>query len=411
MARASSSAGRAEDWRAHALGAIAAAEFRRAPYPHLVVDGVWPARFYEEAHAELTQTEGDWAFQRGHPWPYVTVGKRGIDDVRMTKGATHSYKHQGCSLLRQMEEFVKSQPFMDVLLDKFGGPTTADGLRAAEIPKEKLAMIRGGVKNGGACAGGASSVRHEWHKVMAGVELAKDLPGYEFPPHADKADKVVTFLFYMTQDLSLKEKGCGTYFCTLKGDASNMELEPGYADSAFFGWENFDNVEVPMIPNRFVAFAPNTRTFHAVKVQASASKSSGPRPTLAETPDRLIFRGFIRTAEAVVKREAGTKLLAQSPGTSMLVRLAERCPRLFLYGKKKPQSFSHVLRFIMERVLLSDSHLVDRSRKMTRWKARTDWRRAADVPEPVDAPNPKHKAPMSLCKVFCKAVRIAGGRN
>ena len=54
----------------------------------------------------------------------------------------------------------------------------------------------------------------------------------EFPPHADKADKVVTFLFYMTQDLSLKEKGCGTYFCTLKGDASNMELEPGYGGAA-----------------------------------------------------------------------------------------------------------------------------------------------------------------------------------
>jgi len=200
----------------------------------------------------------------------------------------------GLPLLGELQAFLRGDEFCRALLDKFSIP---EG-----IPREKYRYFTNGVTD-----------------FTSVFDLQIDRRGYEILPHADVESKIVTFQFYLVSDDSLKE--FGTLFCrtkngqaarrslayqTLGGIAENcakllsgwptnfwyglerttLGTEMGFGDSKnWYPWRFFDVVaSAPALPNFFMAFAPNDRSYHAVRMNIPPTSEG-----------RKVIRGFIRS--------------------------------------------------------------------------------------------------------------------
>lgn len=270
-----------QDPFAHVLTRIAAAPIEREPFPHIYVDGIFPADYYRWLLARID------AVGTFVPTLYPGVGV----DL-----ASKSYRDFGltCSNfaadpeLARLHAFLKSDGFSRLLLDKFAAPDSW-GARGSAIPPEKHAYFANG--------------RTDYTCVF---DLHKDLPGYEISPHPDVPTKIVTFLFYLTPNDHLSNYG--TMLCTPKpGYRPERTAHPlaklirrlsrplvgkhygfGQRDE-WHPWEKFDVAKMaPARPNALLVFAPNAVSYHAVRMNIPADSPLRERQTL---------RGFIRSGK------------------------------------------------------------------------------------------------------------------
>ena len=208
-------------------------------------------------------------------------------------------------VLREVAEFLRSEEFCRALLRKFSDP--ANGVAA--IPRDKERFFVHGARD-----------------FTPVFDLHIDLPGYEIPPHRDVEDKIVTYQFYLTSDSSLRD--FGTFLCRPKapdadGSAERspvlraagaaiaftarslrltdtslsslwrkfqrtaLAMEIGLGEApAWLPWRLFEIAKIaPALPNYFLAFAPNHRSYHAVRLNF---------PPNSPLSGRTVLRGFIR---------------------------------------------------------------------------------------------------------------------
>lgn len=108
--------------------------------------------------------------------------------------------------------------------------------------------------------------------------LHKDLEGFEITPHTDISSKLITYLFYLPEDSSLREF-LGTYLCVSKD--RTLEKQSG----THHPWEMFEIAKkVEYVPNSFFSFAPHDRSFHAVRARLDGGR---------KMPERNTIRGFV----------------------------------------------------------------------------------------------------------------------
>ena len=92
-------------------------------------------------------------------------------------------------------------------------------------------------------------------KTKTRLELIRDQAGYEIKPHTDAPHKILTLLFYLPKDNSLREYGTSIYEPKKKNFIDNSGLQHPF--------HLFNEVKMlPFIPNSLFGFMKNESSFH-----------------------------------------------------------------------------------------------------------------------------------------------------
>ena len=178
------------------------------PYPHILIDEVFPKWFYDEL---IKNIQGIKEYTAKPKYP----GKK-----TLTLDNFDNLEEEKRNFWEKMDKWIKSDGFAELLLDKYS------------IKK----------------------------KGYSDYFLHKDLEDYEVKPHIDVRSKLVTYLFYFPKDDSLADLG-----------TSVLKPKPGVkiqSTTKHQDWENFDIVKKSnYIPNSFFSFSPCENSFHAVKIR------------------------------------------------------------------------------------------------------------------------------------------------
>ncbi len=296
----------------HAVRKIKAQPIETDPFPHIYVEEIFPPAYYR-AMLDRIAAVGKFV-PTLYPGVAVDLSAKTFRDYGLTCENFEKDEELSC-----LHHFLKSDEFSRLLLEKFSA-SDSWGPRGSAIPVEKHAYFKGG-------QGDFTCV----------FDLHKDLPGYEISPHPDVTSKIVTFLFYFTPNDDLNR--FGTMLCRVKpgceeklAHASRSKLsslllratEPfvgkayglGQKDK-WFPWDLFDVVKVAQAkPNSLLVFAPNSESYHAVRMDIAPDHPLQERQTL---------RGFIRSGKNSSNYVAG---YSHGVGRSVMFNLARRIESL-----------------------------------------------------------------------------------
>ena len=270
---------------------IAASTIDEAPFPHIVIDDFLPPSFYAEVlHRIPPRSEFD-----AVDHPGAGFGARG-ENYR-DFGYTLRRLRDAEGVLGTLHAAFESEATARALLEKFATHPLA-------VPFYKRDLLAGS-------AGASRTV----------CDLQVDLPGYAIAPHADVASELINFELHLAEDDSLARYGTNlcipdhprVYKGRPRADAaagallsrlpphnrlfrrlerSSVGLRLGVGATA--GWlpqEWFRIVKViEALPNRFVAFAPNDRSFHSSDFSVSAASS---------VQERIVVRGSVQVGAQV----------------------------------------------------------------------------------------------------------------
>jgi len=177
------------------------------PYPHIMIDNIFPEKFYEELLDSIPTIE---EFTPKPKYP----GRK-----TLTLDEIERLNEKKKNFWKQIELWFKSDDFSNLLLKKFG-------------------ITKPGVSD---------------------YFLHKDLEDFEVTPHTDVHSKLVTYLFYLPSDDSLPD--LGTKMLVPKNESS-------IGITKHQKWEDFSVVNSSKyVPNSFFAFTPCANSFHAVKIK------------------------------------------------------------------------------------------------------------------------------------------------
>jgi hypothetical protein len=273
----------------HVLARIATTPLDSHPFPHIVIPAFLPDDFFREVMGAIPPRED---FDKVE-YPGTGFGRRTKE--HHDYGLAYRQLHQDQSgMLCDLRDVISSPEFSRALLEKFSQPGDNDA-----IPHAKRHYFANGAD--------------DYSTVF---DLQVDLPGYQIAPHADISSKIVTFQLYLTRDATLARYG--TLLCEPKDDRvargrrpsarflarvigliparsflyrriyySRWGLELGVGGLAnWLPWSWFNVAKTAeALPNHFLAFAPNERSFHAVDLDI---------PPDSPVQEREVIRGFIR---------------------------------------------------------------------------------------------------------------------
>jgi hypothetical protein len=212
----------------HVLARLESTRVEHAPFPHCVVDSVFPESFYEELHDN---------------WPSDAAFTRLLDTKRVGKayspqrlvielgaGAWPRMGAEQAGFWRdQVYSWLSAPHFSEALAGKF-----------ADITGPRLAA-----------AGGA---------MGPDALLVSDRGGYVLGPHTDAPHRLVSALFYLALDDWTFAESIGTALFRPRDPTFTCKGGPAYA------FEAFEPVKrVAFVPNRLFVFPKTERSFHGVE--------------------------------------------------------------------------------------------------------------------------------------------------
>ncbi len=214
----------------HVLERVQQAALQTDPFPYSVVDNVFPDDYYRKMLAHFPNEES-----------LRPIGETG----RVTKDA---YKER-LTVLFTDDEFARMTPAQQAFWRDFASWMYSDQFLSAFIAKfhahlePRLANILSDKPT---------------LELRGDALLVNDKTNYAIGPHTDAPHRLVTFLFYLPADASMRELGTSTY---------------RHKDPAFKCWEGyhypFDDFKrvstIEFLPNRLFAFPKTGVTFHGVE--------------------------------------------------------------------------------------------------------------------------------------------------
>lgn len=204
---------------AHVLARLAAAPVLHQPFAHCVVDGVFPADFYESIIDHWPEEES---------WQPLSESGRVTGDYAERK----------------------------VVLMNAGGYARLDAGRRAFWTGQVGAWLLGAAFKEGVLAKFSCPVPVE--QTAGDALIVSDRTTYAIGPHTDAAHRVVSLLFYLPEDATFRRFGTSLYTPL---DAS-FRCE-GSKHHAFNLFRRVKTVE--FVPNRLVAFPKSDVCFHGVE--------------------------------------------------------------------------------------------------------------------------------------------------
>jgi hypothetical protein len=203
---------------------IDAAPVHDVPFPHISIDGIFPAGFYGEMLCQIPAREF-----------YAPISETG-----RTSG---DYEQR---LILHLSRLDKVPPAQRAFWQETASWFVGSDLASALVKKFAPAI--------------AANAGRDPRTLTYGVEamLVKDLDGYQIGPHTDIRGRAVSIMFYLPPDDSYAPFGTTLY----------VPREPGFHSdgSRHFGFEGFEKVEtMPCRPNTMFGFARGDTSFHGVE--------------------------------------------------------------------------------------------------------------------------------------------------
>lgn len=213
----------------YVLNRIGEVPITENPFPHAVVDDVFPDSYYQE-------------IQRHFPPPASMVP---LPETGRTSGA---YRERLCVLLEPEALSRLAEPHRSFWVGLTGWLYHPDFInRVTRIfwpyVENRLAILRG--RDG--------SVR-----VRGDGLVVSDRTNYAIGPHTDSPHRLMSFLFYLPVDSSLKNYGTSLY----------QPKDPGFvcAGGPHHPFELFSRTStLEFVPNRLFVFVKTERSFHGVE--------------------------------------------------------------------------------------------------------------------------------------------------
>jgi FkbM family methyltransferase len=215
---------------AHVLERVARTPVIQEPFPYLVVDDVFPQDYYAEmlahfpTHDSLRPLGESGRVPKGTYEERLTVLFTDEEFARMT--------HAQQEFWRDFADWMYTDQFAAAFVTKF-----------ASALEPRLANIL---------------AADEMLKMKGDALLVNDQTRYAIGPHTDAPHRLVSFLFYLPRDASMRELGTSVY---------------RHKDTSFVCWggphypfDDFIKVDtVEFLPNRLMAFPKTERSFHGVE--------------------------------------------------------------------------------------------------------------------------------------------------
>lgn len=222
------------DAKRHSMDRIAATPIAEQPFPHVVVENIFPDAFYAELLRRLPATA---AYRQLVATGRVSKSYNPARHVLMDEDLDQ------CAADAEARDFWKNlfttycdDAFTTLWLRRFE-PFIQERMRSGDVPFARTDA--------------AVNLRRE-------MLLMRDGAGYHLPPHTDSPSKVVSVLFYLPEDDA--HAHAGTVLYAAKDPALSHPGGP-YLDRG-----DFDPVKtLPFRRNTLVAFPKSSICFHGVE--------------------------------------------------------------------------------------------------------------------------------------------------
>lgn len=214
----------------HVLEQVAAAKVVEDPFPYVVVDQIFPADYYEEMLANFPTAESlrplgeTGRVARGAYQERLTVLFNDEEFSRMTAPQQ--------AFWRDFASWMYTDPFLQFFLFKFQ--------RHLEPRIQKIVAAEGRLS------------------MKGDALLVNDQTNYAISPHTDAPHRLVSFLFYLPRDDSMRDLGTTVY--RPKDPNFTCWGGPHHPFALFEPVRTLD-----FLPNRLVAFPKTERSFHGVE--------------------------------------------------------------------------------------------------------------------------------------------------
>lgn len=214
----------------HVLDRVATAEIISDPFPYSVIDGILPDDYYAEVLAHFPAPDslrpiGDTGRVPSDAYRERNVVLFSDDEFRRMTDAQQRFWHEFAG-------WMYSDLFLSAFVAKFHQALEP---RLSRILAESDAL-----------------------EVRGDALLVNDQTNYAIGPHTDAPHRLVTFLFYLPHDASMRELGTSVF----------RAKDPNFVcwGGPHYPFEKFDLVRtVEFLPNRLLAFPKTERSFHGVE--------------------------------------------------------------------------------------------------------------------------------------------------
>jgi len=211
---------------AHVLKRIGAAPVRREPFAHCIVDGVFPAEFYEEIIDH---------------WPQEESWQPLAESGRVTGYAERKVVLMDAAGLARLDEARRA-----FWRERVGAWLLGERLREHVVQKFAADL-----------AGTEFAARPE--ETAGDALIVSDRTNYAIGPHTDAPHRVVSLLFYLPEDATFSRFGT-SFYAPLDAAFRSRGDRPHHSFKQF---RRSHTVE--FVPNRLVLFPKSDRCFHGVE--------------------------------------------------------------------------------------------------------------------------------------------------
>jgi hypothetical protein len=201
------------------------AEFINEPYPHIFIENVFPEDFYQQLTDHAPDNDNLYTLNslgrvgKGYP----TTRKIFSLDAKGMQVLEGEMK----SFWTSMSKWIASEEFTGPILRKFN-----------PLIKKRFEGKK--------------------YKLTAEALYVQDEPTYALGPHTDSESKVITLLFYLPRDESMRNLGTSMY---VPRDAAFVcEGGPHHSFDKFTLFKT-----APFIPNAMFGFFKTNNSFHGVE--------------------------------------------------------------------------------------------------------------------------------------------------
>ncbi len=216
---------------AHAAEAIAAAQIREQPFPHLYIEQIFPPDFYARMREMLPAFE---AYERLRDTGRVGGAYSSARLVLIPDEASlASLAAPQATFWRDLFAALLTEDFARVILTRF-----------AELISERFAAEPEGAER---------NLFVTWESF-----LIRDRASYALGPHTDAQRKLVSMLFYLARDHEHPDLGTSFY-----APLDPAFVCPGGPHHSFDGFRHL--CTLPYVPNTLAAFPKSNRCFHGVE--------------------------------------------------------------------------------------------------------------------------------------------------
>lgn len=211
----------------HVLAKLAEAPVLREPFSHCVIDGIFPAEFYEEIIDN---------------WPDEDSWQPLSESGRVSRNA---YAERMVVLMNAAGYARLDDARREFWQEQVGAWLLGRGLREHLLRKFAPEL-----------EGTTFAARAE--DTMGDALIVSDRTNYAIGPHTDAAHRVLSLLFYLPEDATFRRFGTSFY----------APLEPAFRcpGGPHHPFELFRRTAtVEFVPNRLVVFPKTDRCFHGVE--------------------------------------------------------------------------------------------------------------------------------------------------